>query len=222
MARLARVVLPGYPHHITQRGNRRQDVFFQASDYQYYLQQLKHNCDKQGVDIWAYCLMTNHVHLIVNPKEESSLAKAIGETHKHYTKMINTRERWSGYLWQGRFASFPMDESYLLRAAAYVELNPVVAGMVKEPWDYPYSSVHAHLSGKDDLDIVNPDHLLDLVDDWKLYLSHSQGDKVTFLQKHTRTGRPLGAEGFVQTAEKIVGRVLSKGRPGPKKKKINN
>jgi putative transposase len=218
MARLARVVLPGYPHHITQRGNRRQDVFFQASDYHYYLKQLKHNCDKQNVDIWAYCLMTNHVHLIVNPKEESSLAKAIGETHKHYTKMVNTRERWSGYLWQGRFASFPMDESYLLRAAAYVELNPVVAGMVKNPWDYPYSSVHAHLSGKDELDIINPNHLLDLVGDWKLYLSQSQGDKVTDLQKHTRTGRPLGAEGFVQMAEKIVSRVLSKGRPGPKKK----
>ena len=218
MARLARVVLPGYPHHITQRGNRRQDVFFQESDYHYYLKQLKSNCDKQGVDIWAYCLMTNHVHLIVNPKEESSLAKAIGETHKHYTKMVNTRERWSGYLWQGRFASFPMDESYLLRAAAYVELNPVVAGMVKNPWDYPYSSVHAHLSGKDELDIINPDHLLDLVGDWKLYLSQSQGDKVTDLQKHTRTGRPLGAEGFVQMAEKIVSRVLSKGRPGPKKK----
>jgi putative transposase len=93
-------------------------VFFQASDYHFYLKQLRFNCDEQGVDIWAYCLMTNHVHLIVNPKEELSLAKAIGETHKNYTKMINMRERWSGHLWQGRFASFPMDESYLLRAAA--------------------------------------------------------------------------------------------------------
>ena len=103
--------------------------FFQAYDYHFYLKQLKLNCNKQGVDIWAYCLVTNHEHLIVNPKEELSLAKAIGETHKHYTKMINMRECWSGYLWQGRFASFPMDESYLLRAVTYVELNPMVAGM---------------------------------------------------------------------------------------------
>jgi REP element-mobilizing transposase RayT len=103
--------------------------FFQASDYHFYLKQLKLNCNKQGVDIWAYCLVTNHEHLIVNPKEELSLANAIGETHKHYTKMINMRERWSGYLWQGRFSSFPMDESYLLRAVTYVELNPMVAGM---------------------------------------------------------------------------------------------
>jgi putative transposase len=152
--------------------------FFQASDYHFYLKQLKLNCNKQGVDIWAYCLVTNHEHLIVNPKEELLLANAIGETHKHYTKMINMRERWSGYLWQGRFASFPMDESYLLRAVTYVELNPMVADMVKNPSDYPYSSVYAHLSGKDDLDIINSDHLLDLVDDWKMYLSQLQNDKV--------------------------------------------
>lgn len=219
MARLARVVLPGYPHHITQRGNRRQDVFFQESDYHNYLQQLKRNCDKQNVDIWAYCLMTNHVHLIVNPKTEESLAKAIGETHRLYTKMINTREQWSGYLWQGRFASFPMDETYLLRAAAYVELNPVAAGMVKNPWDYKYSSVHAHLSGKDELGIIDPNPLLDLVDDWKLYLKLSKGDKVDELQKHARTGRPLGEEGFIKTAEGLLDRVLRKNKPGPK---VNN
>lgn len=218
MARLARVVLPGYPHHITQRGNRRQDVFFQESDYHYYLEQLKHHCDKQNVDIWAYCLMTNHVHLIVNPKEGNALAKAIGETHKNYTRMINKRKHWAGYLWQGRFASFPMDESYLLRAAAYVELNPVAAGMVKNPWDYKYSSVHAHLKGKDELGIINPNHLLGLVDDWKMYLKLSKNDKLEDLQKHTRTGRPLGDSQFVKMAEDLIGRVLSKRKPGPRKK----
>ncbi len=165
MARQARVVLPEYPHHITQRGNRRQDVFFQPSDYQYYLKQLKINCDKHQVDIWAYCLMTNHVHLIVSPQEEGALSKAIGETHKNYTKMINKRKQWSGFLWQGRFSSFPMDESYLLRAAAYVELNPVKAGMVNYPQDYPYSSVHAHLSGKDEMGIIKTELLLDMIDD---------------------------------------------------------
>jgi len=131
---------------------------------------------------------------------------------------VNEREQWSGYLWQGRFASFPMDESYLLRAAAYVELNPVVAGMVKNAWDYPYSSVHAHLKGKDELGIINPNYLLNLVDDWKLYLELSKNDKVEELQKHARTGRPLGKDGFVQTAEKLVDRVLAKAKPGPKRK----
>jgi len=204
MARLARVVLPGYPHHITQRGNRRQDVFFQESDYHYYLKQLKTNCDRHGVDIWAYCLMTNHVHLIVNPKEESSLSKAIGETHKFYTKMINTREQWSGYLWQGRFASFVMDESYLLRAAAYVELNPVVAGMVKNPWDYKYSSVHAHLSGKDELGIINPNPLLDLVDDWRLYLKLSKSDKIDELQKTHTHRKAAWRRGFCANCRDVA------------------
>ena len=133
MARLARVVLPGYPHHITQRGNRRQDVFFTDRDYAHYLELLVEWCAHEGIEIWAYCLMTNHVHLIVKPKKRSNLGKAIGEVHRRYTQMINLRENWKGYLWQGRFASYPMDKGWLLKAAAYVELNPVKAGMVKKP-----------------------------------------------------------------------------------------
>ena len=127
MARLARVVLPGYPHHITQRGNRRQDVFFTDRDYEHYLELLQQWCGQECIEIWAYCLMTNHVHLIVQPKKKSNLGKAIGEAHRRYTRIINFREHWKGYLWQGRFASYPMDENWLLRAAAYVELNPVKA-----------------------------------------------------------------------------------------------
>ncbi|MCF6282618.1 MAG: transposase, partial [Candidatus Polarisedimenticolaceae bacterium] len=123
MARLARVVLPGYPHHITQRGNRRQEVFFCDEDYQHYLELLKEWCAQEKIEIWAYCLMNNHIHLIVKPNKDSNLSRAIGETHRRYTRMINFRERWRGYLWQGRFASFPMEEGWLLRAAAYVELN---------------------------------------------------------------------------------------------------
>jgi len=113
MARLARVILPGYPHHITQRGNRRQDVFFKDSDYQYYIELLKEWCQQQSVEVWSYCLMTNHVHLIVMPKKNSDLSKAIGEVHRRYTRMINFREKWRGYLWQGRFSSFPMQKAWL-------------------------------------------------------------------------------------------------------------
>ena len=221
MARLARVVLPGYPHHITQRGNRRQDVFFCDEDYRHYLDLLKEYCGQEKVEIWAYCLMTNHVHLIVRPSEEANLGRAIGETHRRYTRLINFRENWRGYLWQGRFASFPMEESWLVRAAAYVELNPVKAGMVNNPWDYRWSSVHAHLTGKDPLGIVDVDKLLNLIGDWKEYLLEALGDSGEELEKHERTGRPLGGESFIEKAEKLLGRELKKKKPGPKQKDGN-
>ena len=163
MARLARVVLPNYLHHIIQRGNRRQDVFFSDNDYIYYLELLKEWCDKESIEIWAYCLMSNHVHLILKPNDQSNLSKAIAETHRRYTRMINFRKNWRGYLWQGRFSSYPMDEHYLLKAAAYVELNPVKAKMVQEPWDYRWSSVHAHLAQHDPLNIINPQKLINFV-----------------------------------------------------------
>lgn len=216
MARLARVVLPGYPHHITQRGNRRQDVFFKKSDYERYLELLREWCRHENIDIWSYCLMSNHVHLIVMPGSQSNLGKAIGETHRRYTRMINFRENWKGYLWQGRFASYPMDEHWLLRAAAYVELNPVKAGMVKNAWDYHWSSVHAHLAGKDTNGIIQPEKLLSLAGDWKTYLQEAQAYTGNDFEKHERTGRPLGDESFIEKAERLLQRDLKKKKPGPK------
>ena len=111
MARLARVVLPGYPHHITQRGNRRQQVFFRETDYSDYLELLKTWCSAEGIEVWAYCLMTNHVHLIVMPQNNSNLGRAIGETHRRYTRMINFRAHARGFLFQGRFGSTVLDVS---------------------------------------------------------------------------------------------------------------
>ncbi len=216
MARLARVVLPGYPHHITQRGNRCQDVFFTDSDYEHYLALLVEWCAHEGIEIWAYCLMTNHVHLIVKPKKNSNLSKAIGEVHRRYTRMINLRESWKGYLWQGRFASYPMDKDWLLKAAAYIELNPVKAGMVKKAWDYRWSSVHAHLAGKDSQGIVLPEKLLSLAGDWKTYLKEAQANSEIEFEQHGRTGRPLGSERFIEKAERLLQRDLKKKKPGPK------
>ena len=216
MARLARVVVPGYPHHITQRGNRRQQVFFEDSDYSYYLDLLKEWCGQEGIEVWAYCLMTNHVHLIVTPNKQSNLSRAIGEMHRRYTRMINFRNRWKGYLWQGRFASFPMDEHWLLKAAAYVELNPVKAGIVSNAWDYQWSSVHAHLSGKDSDGIILPDRLLAMTGDWRTYLQDAQYGVNDSLEQHERTGRPLGSEGFIEKAERLLERELKKKKPGPK------
>ena len=130
MARLARVVVPGLPHHITQRGNGRQQTFFCDEDYEYYLELMGQWCTVHQVEIWAYCLMPNHVHLLAVPQSPDGLRLAIGEVHRRYTRMVNFREGWRGHLWQGRFASFLLDEPYVLTAARYVELNPVRAGLV--------------------------------------------------------------------------------------------
>ncbi len=216
MARLARVVLPGYPHHITQRGNRQQDVFFKEEDYLYYLELLKHWCSEEQMEIWSYCLMTNHVHLIVRPAKSSNLSRAIGETHRRYTRMINFRKNWRGYLWQGRFASFPMDKKYLLKASAYVELNPVKANIVKKPEQYHWSSVHAHLKGSDPLGIVDAGKLLDICGDWKHYLKQAIKESDEEFVRHSSTGRPLGSEAFIKRAEKRLNRELRKKKPGPK------
>ena len=108
MARLARVVIPGYPHHVTQRGTRRQPTFFCDGDYEIYMDLIAQWCGTWGVEVWVYCLMPNHVHLIVVPESEEGLCRAIGEAHRRYTRHVNFREGWRGHLWQGRFAPFVM------------------------------------------------------------------------------------------------------------------
>jgi len=148
MARIARVVVPGMPHHITQRGNRRLTTFFCDDDYHAYLELMAHWCRECHVDIWAYCLMPNHVHLIAVPESESALRQAVGEAHRRYTRRVSFRERWRGHLWQGRFASFVMDEPYLLAAARYIELNPVRARLAVDAGQFRWSSAAAHLAAK--------------------------------------------------------------------------
>lgn len=218
MARLARVVVPGVPHHITQRGNRRLDVFFEDADYEAYIELMRESCRRWGVQIWGYCLMTNHVHLIAVPKTADALAPAIGEAHRRYTRHVNFRQGWRGYLFQGRFASYPMDENYLLAAARYVEMNPVAAGMVKRPSDHPWSSARAHLAGADDrLCKVKP--MLKRVEDWAAFLRVEQDEAaVAALERHGRTGRPLGDERFVKKLERRLDRELRPRKPGPKPK----
>jgi putative transposase len=218
MARLARVVAAGVPHHVTQRGNRRQRVFFGDDDYEAYRTLLAEGCRAAGVAVWAYCLMPNHVHLILVPPDAGGLRAALGETHRRYTRHVNFREGWRGYLWQGRFASFPMDETYLLACARYVELNPVRAKLVRRARDWPWSSARAHLAGRDDgLATVRP--LLALAPDWSAFLrgglSHAEREAI---RAGERTGRPLGSPGFVSRLERRLGRTLARRRPGPKPK----
>ena len=222
MARLARVVIPHLPHHIIQRGNRRQDVFFCDADRTLYLELLKKNALKYGITFLAYCLMSNHVHLIAIPASMKSLATGIGETHKWYTTQINRQNQWTGYLWQGRFHSFILDEPYLYTALRYVELNPVRAGIVKRAEDYKWSSAHAHISGKQDALCDMTHDMVSGIGNWQsfLYDETCSEDYETLMEKHSQTGRPLGDEPFLRKIEKITGRMLEKKKPGPKKKGI--
>jgi len=218
MARLARVVAAGLPHHVTQRGNRRQPVFFCDDDYETYKALLAEGCRAAGVAVWAYCLMPNHVHLILVPRDADGLRAALGEAHRRYTRHVNLREGWRGYLWQGRFASFPMDEPYLLACARYVELNPVRAKLVRRARDWRWSSARAHLNGRDD-GLVTVGPLLDLAPDWPVLLAEGlSGPEHLAIQSSERTGRPLGAPKFIARLEKRLGRILTRGKPGPKPK----
>ena len=216
MARIARVIAPGLPHHVTQRGNRRQTTFFCDEDFQIYIDLMAHWCAKYHVDIWAWCLMPNHVHLIAVPTAEAGLARAIGEAHRRYTRHVNFRHDWRGHLWQERFASFPMDEAHLLAAARYIEMNPVAANLVSDPGQYPWSSAKAHLNDQDD-GLVNRAPLLDLVSDWQSFLKLSNEEELEILHKHEKTGRPLGNLSFVESIEVLLARTLRPLPPGPKK-----
>jgi putative transposase len=216
MSRLARVVIPNIPHHVIQRGNRRQNVFFSDEDKKLYINILNEHAKKAGIDIWAYCLMDNHVHLIVVPKNEDSLARGIGETHRKYTRIINNREDWMGYLWQGRFISYPMEEIYLYTAVRYVECNPVRAGLVKKAEDYYWSSARAHVLKKKDI-LCSNYFMVSEIRDWSSYLSEEDKEKdKELLKKHAHTGRPLGGKDFLVKLEKMTGRMLQKRKPGPK------
>jgi putative transposase len=137
MARIAAVVVPSVPHHVTQRGNRRQEVFFKADDYRWYRRLIGAAARRAGTAIWAYCLMPNHVHLIVTPADEDGLRATFAEAHRRYTGNINARFRWTGHLFQGRFGAVAMDEEHLLASARYIALNPVTAGLVTRAEDWP-------------------------------------------------------------------------------------
>ena len=218
MARLARLVVPGLPHHITQRGNRRQQTFFNDEDYAAYVELMAEWCGEHGVEIWAYCLMPNHVHMIAVPQSEDGLRRAIGEAHRRYTRRINFREKWRGYLWQGRFASFVMDEPYLLAAARYVEWNPVRANMVADAAEWPWSSARAHLSGRDE-QLVKVGPMLAMIHDWRAFLDSAIPEgQLQALRDHGRTGRPLGDASFIERLEKLVGRILRPRKPGRRPK----
>ena len=215
MARMGRVVIPGYPHHVTQRGNRRQRVFFSEADYLHYIDLMAEFAEATQTEIWAYCLMPNHVHLVMVPRHEDGLRAALGEAHRRYTRRINFRNGWRGHLWQERFHSFVMDEQYLLATVRYVELNPVKARLCRQPAEWRWSSALAHMEGQDDR-LVKVRPMLDRVSDWSAYLSDERIEEHEQIERHTRTGRPLGSAAFVEHLEALTGQSLAPKRPGRK------
>jgi len=213
MSRLARVVIPGCPHHVIQRGNRRQRAFFCDEDRIFYLRLLKKYGDDSGIKFWAYCLMDNHVHLIAVPEDSDSLARGIGRAHWKYALSVNFREDWKGCLWQDRFFSCPLGGRYIFAAVRYVELNPVRAGIALNAADYPWSSARFHVYGTPDTLISGNPYGIERRN-WTDFLNEKQSDSdYKSIRTHVSTGRPLGEQGFVEELEKLTGRVLrEKGR----------
>jgi len=216
MPRLARIVVPGVPHHVTQRGNRRQTTFFGPEDYRLYQLLLGEFASRAGLEIWAWCLMPTHVHLVVMPARVDSLARGLGEAHRRYSLGINRREGWRGYLWQGRFASCALDDDFLLAAVRHVELNPVRAQLAARPQDWPWSSARAHLEGLAD-GLTGSSPLPDMLPDWAGFLAAGLDEtQAERLRAGERTGRPVGSTAFVAELARRTGRPLLPQKRGPK------
>ncbi len=221
MPRIARIVAPGYPHHVTQRGNNRTRVFFDDEDRRTYLSILSLYAQKNSLELWAYCLMDNHFHLLVVPENENSLAKGVGLTNQIYTQYLNRKRGQSGRIWQNRFFSCIVeDNQYLWAVARYIECNPVKAGLVGAPEEYLWSSAKAHLINTKD-PLLHTPSWLDLTD-YQAYVgfirkSDSEADMA--IRKATSTGRPFGTESFLEKMEFKLGQSLRRKKPGRPRRK---
>jgi putative transposase len=216
MARLARVVIPRHPHLVTQRGNGGARTFFGDVDYALYRDLLGENCLAAEVEVWAWCLMPSHVHLILVPSDPDGLRRALSRVHRSYAGVIQARRKRSGHFWHGRFGAVAMDEEYLAAALRYVSLNPVRARLVDRAQDWRWSSTRAHVRGKDDgLTALAP------IDDRfpkfaALLASEPEANLFDRLRAAESIGRPLGNDRFLSRIERRTGRVLKPAKRGPK------
>jgi len=216
---MARIVVPDLPHHVTQRGNRRQDVFFDDHDRRRYLLLLLEYSQKHLLEIWAYCLMTNHVHFVAVPRAADSLAATFKPVDMRYTQHVNRRLHGTGHLWQGRFYSCPLDDEHLWEAVRYVERNPVRAGLVKRAERYPWSSAAVHIGRRKDPLVTGDLVTRGVVEDWSAWLRQADDEEVLKrLRMRTRTGRPAGDAAFVARLEDESGRFLAPRKGGRPRK----
>ncbi len=221
MARLPRFIVPGIPHHVTQRGNGRQQTFMCDADYRLYRSLLADQCTAHGVSVWSWVLMPNHVHLILVPAHEDSLRAALSQVHRAYAGHIHAREKRTGHFWQGRFGSVAMDEAHLMAAIPYVALNPVRARLVKRAAQWKQSSVHAHLDPAKDDGLTDTAPVRERVADFAALLRGGEDEALSAALRRAETvGRPLGDEAFMSGIAAQLGRNAESGKRGrPRKEK---
>ncbi|HEU0226081.1 MAG TPA: transposase [Steroidobacteraceae bacterium] len=224
MPRHARFVHPGAPHHVTQRGNRREQVFFTEADRRAYLRWLRKYADTYGVEVLAYCLMNNHVHLVAVPANKDSLQRTLRHLHMRYAQSLNRRKDWKGHVWQGRYFASVLDEPHFWAAIRYVERNPVRAGLVGRAEDYRWSSARAHcgLCSDSVLSLNNQwQHQFAGISDWSAWLAAGDDLRgINELRASTSKGLPCGSRQFVDSLEAAAGRALRprpRGRPWQRK-----
>ena len=218
MPRQSRIVLPDIPHHVTQRGNYQQNIFEHQADYKQYCLWVQEYAVKYELTILAFCLMSNHVHFIVVPHREDSLAKAFNTSHMRYSQYMNRKHKVRGHLWQGRFFSCFMDDDHLYRAIRYVEQNPVRARMVKDSWEYQWSSarVHAGMAKDEEPLPINTAGFAMSASEWRKYLRAEDREMCSEMRLKTGRGLAIGSERFMKRVENNLQRSLQclpQGRP---------
>lgn len=218
MARLARLIVPGLPHHVTQRGNGRAQTFFRDEDYALYRDLLAQSCRAARVAVWSWVLMPNHVHLVLVPEDADGLRRALAPVHRRYAGHIHAREQRTGHFWQGRFGAVAMDEAHLAAALRYIALNPVRARLVDRPEAWRWSSVHALLAGRSDgLTATAP-----VLERYPRFADLLRGDSdeaaLDRLRRAETIGRPIGDDSFLTRLEAMSQRTLRPMRRGPKPK----
>jgi putative transposase len=214
---MARLVIPGLPHHVTQRGNGRARTFFNDDDDALYRALLAENCTAAGVEAWAWVLMPNHVHLILTPSDEDGLRQALAATHRRYAGHIHAREKRTGHFWQERFGCVAMDEAHLAAAIVYVAPNPVRPKLVEHAEKWRWSSTPAHLGSvaEDGLTTVAP--VMERFPDLEARLAAGEDEMLSArLRKAEQIGRPLGSAAFIADLERRTRRRLTPARPGRK------
>ena len=221
MARLARVVVSGHPHHVTQRGNGRQRTFFGDDDYRFYRDLLAEHCQATDGAVWAYCLMPNHAHLILVPTDEDGIRRALAPLHRRYAGAIHARLRRTGHFWQGRFGCVAMDEPHCLAAIRYVLMNPVRAGLVARAADWPWSSARTLLGLADD-GVTSAGPVAERCPELAAMLESAEDEEMTRrLRRAESVGRPIGSAEWLKAIEAERGRSLAPGKPGPRRRQLS-
>lgn len=221
MARLARAVFPGHPHHVTQRGNGRQTTFFSDEDYALYRDLLAAHAAAAGVQVWAWVLMPNHVHLILVPGDPDGIRRALAPVHRRYAGHVHARLKRTGHFWQGRFGCVAMDEAHLGAALRYVALNPVRAELAGRAADWRWSSVHAQLGGAPDGLTATGEVAARYPDFAALLAAGEEAEASLRLRRAETIGRPVGDAAFLERLGRESGRDLAPGKRGRRTRELS-